>query len=95
MLYGYLVEKNIVCHIIGLSQFIISEVGNMVDEKRYLSEVNYLEKVKELIRSEIIGLEQEIIDIPKKYRHRYSDVAGGDEDLVAHLIEMAENRKKR
>lgn len=64
----------------------------MEDTKRWEEEKQYLEKVKELIRSEIIKLEQDLIEIPKQYRKRYSDVAGGDEDLVDSLIAMTKNR---
>jgi len=64
----------------------------MEDIERWTKEKNYLEKVKELIRYEIVKLEQDLVEIPKQYRKRYSDVAGGDEDLVDSLIAMTKNR---
>jgi len=64
----------------------------MKDMQRWAEEKKYLEKVKELISSEMVKLEQDLIDIPKQYRKRYSDVAGGDEDLVDSLIAMTKNR---
>ena len=64
----------------------------MNDLNRWEEEKKYLEKVKELIKCEIVKLENDLIEIPKQYRHRYSDVAGGDEDLVDTLITMTKGR---
>lgn len=60
--------------------------------RRWEEEEEYLEKVKDLIRNEIVKLEQDLVEIPRQYRKRYSDVAGGDEDLVDSLIAMTKNR---
>lgn len=60
--------------------------------KRWEEEKEYLEKVKNLIKNEILKLEQDLVEIPKQYRKRYSDVAGGDEDLVDSLISMTKSR---
>jgi len=67
----------------------------MVDEKRLTSEKEYLEKVKENILGEIKKIEIEMVEIPKRYVKRYSDVAGGDEDLIQTLLRNAEHRKEK
>lgn len=64
----------------------------MNDIDRLEKEKAYLEFVKKLIEKEIIVLEENLIEIPKQYRKRYSDVAGGDEDLVDTLLKQTAQR---
>ena len=67
----------------------------MDKEKRFLYEKEYLEKVKKYIEQEIEKLDIEIVEIPKRFVKRYSDVAGGDEDLIENLVNQAKSRRER
>jgi len=66
-----------------------------MDKNTFEEEKKYLETVKEQINREIEKIDENIIEIPKKYHHRYSDAAGGDEDLIEHLIRMNLERKNK
>lgn len=60
-----------------------------MDKNRLEFEKGMLAQIKEIIINEISYLKHENEEIPKKYRHRYSNAAGGgDEDLIDHLINL-------
>lgn len=61
---------------------------SIVDEERRIEEEKYLETVNNLINQQIIKADLNIEEAPKRYRHRYSGVAGGDEDLIENMIKM-------
>jgi len=65
----------------------------MADITRLELEKEYLEKVKKYIIAEIKKLDIEIEEIPKRFRKRYSDTSGGDEDLIESLVNQALSRK--
>lgn len=66
-----------------------------MDEERRIDEEKYLEIVNNLINQQIIKADIDIEEAPKRYRHRYSGVAGGDEDLIENMVKMFSERKTK
>lgn len=67
----------------------------MADLERLEREKKYLQNVKDLIKKEIERLDVEIKEIPNRFKKRYSDTSGGDEDLIESLINQAIHKKEQ
>lgn len=67
----------------------------MIDKKRLDEEKHHLKLVKSIILREQQYQLEHARTIPKDYRKRYSDTAGGDEDLIKRMLAVVAERLKK